>query len=336
MTVSGDVSLSSTLNVSGTISAQSKLNMNNQSVENADHIDTTTLTSSGIITGQSGLSLLGADANTKQNISDANNVDAETVQVGNKTTTTHLEVPRSGTVVLGKDSGGNEPDTIRINAEGQHNVSVSAGTTLIQTGAPDTANRRVFRIDSTGMFVKGPISQEDGAVDFAGALTVGKDTQHANTVLKGSLSVSDAATFESSLAAGSISTSGTLLAHDATTLEDTLTVKKETLLKNSLRVEGTSTLDRQLTISAEGADVTGNSVFQNRLEVKGATTLESGATVNGSALVVNTGHIDTSSTATTLRVADGETSAMRVQRGNSDNTTILAIDTSSTGHQKSR
>ena len=91
-------------------------------------------------------------------------------------------------------------------------------------------------------------------------------------------------------------------------------MKKETLLKNSLRVEGTSTLDRQLAISAEGADVTGNSVFQNRLEVKGATTLESGATVNGSALVVNTGHIDTSSTATTMRCGWGRQCDARAKR----------------------
>ena len=187
--------------------------MNNQSVENADHIDTTTLTSSGIITGQSGLSLrrgrqhqtkhLGREqcrrrggASRKQNHNNASRGTSIRYRGARQ---------RQRRQRARYHSHQRRRSAQRIGVGGHHTDS---------DRAPDTANRRVFRIDSTGMFAKGPISQGEACSGLCGALTV-EDTQHANTVLKGSLSVSDAATFESSLAAGSISTSGTLLAHDA-------------------------------------------------------------------------------------------------------------------------
>lgn len=151
---------------------------------------------------------------------------------------------------------------------------------VVGNGTGNDTRSNTFRLSKGGAIVMSSALSAGGSISTSGTLTVaGNSTLQGSETLAGNLTVGGTAAI-----AGNTSTSGTL------TAAKKLTVSSEgaQITGNVNISSGSLTSAKKLTVTSEGADITGNSKVSGTFEVTGATTLKSTLGLTGNATLGGT------------------------------------------------
>lgn len=153
---------------------------------------------------------------------------------------------------------------------------------VVGNGTGDTASARsnTFRLSKSGAIVMSSSLSAGGSISTSGTLTVaGNSTLRGSETLTGNLIVGGTTAIS-----GNTSTSGTL------TAAKKLTVSSEgaQITGNVNISSGSLTSAKKLTVTSEGADITGNTKISGTFEATGATTLKSTLNLTGNATLGGT------------------------------------------------
>lgn len=151
---------------------------------------------------------------------------------------------------------------------------------VVGNGTGDTTRSNTFRLSKSGAIVMSSSLSAGGSISTSGTLTVaGNSTLRGSETLTGNLTVGGTTAIS-----GNTSTSGTL------TAAKKLTVSSEgaQITGNVNISSGSLTSAKKLTVTSEGADITGNTKVSGTFEATGATTLKSTLNLTGNATLGGT------------------------------------------------